>query len=79
VVDSCGVIVAASRGIGEGIVGIIYELKLAGSFRSFWGVCGDAVRVGFEGCSVRLVSFLGEVVAYICLPFVCVTDLLLCC
>lgn len=26
-------------------------LEFAGSFSSFWGVGGDAVGVGFEGCS----------------------------
>jgi hypothetical protein len=54
VVCACGIILAPARGIGEGIVCVIYELKLAGSFGAFWGFVGNTVRVGFECCSVIL-------------------------
>ena len=46
-VGACRVVVATTGGLGEGIVGVIYSLELAGSFGAFWGVGGDAVGVGF--------------------------------
>ena len=53
-VDACRVVVPTASGVGEGKVGVVYELEFAGSFGAFWGVGGDAVGVGFECCSVRL-------------------------
>lgn len=49
-VGACGVVVAAPRGVGEGEVGIVYELEFAGSLTAFGGLGGDAVGVGFECC-----------------------------
>ena len=46
-VDACGVVVSAAGGLGEGVVGVVYELEFAGSFGAFWRVGGDAVGVGF--------------------------------
>jgi hypothetical protein len=47
VVDPGGVVVAAAGGVRERVVGVVYYLELAGSFRAFWGVGGDAVGMGF--------------------------------
>jgi len=48
VVGSCGVVVTSTGGVGEGVVGVIYMLEFTGSFGAFWGIGGDAVRVGSE-------------------------------
>jgi len=50
-IDACGVVVFATGGVRECIVGVIYDLEFAGSLGTFWRVGGDAVGVGFEGCS----------------------------
>jgi len=50
-IDACGVVVFAARGVGECIVGVVYDLEFAGSLGTFWRVGGDAVGVGFESCS----------------------------
>lgn len=47
---ACGIVVSAARGLGEGIIGVVYDLEFSSSFSTFWGVGGDAVGVGFE-CS----------------------------
>jgi hypothetical protein len=47
VVDSCSVVVSATGGLREGVVGVVYDLEFAGSFGAFWRVGGDAVGVGF--------------------------------
>jgi hypothetical protein len=83
VVCSSGVVVAAACGVGEGEIGVVYELEFASSFAAFWGFGGDAVRVGFECCSVTLLVAVvmldgngerwGEV------PFVGIANLLLTC
>lgn len=54
-----GVVVFAAGGVGEGVVGVVYELEFAGSFCAFWRVGGNAVGVGFESCSGR--ELVGEV------------------
>lgn len=36
-------------GVGEGVVGVVYELEFAGAGGAFGGVGGDAVGVRFEG------------------------------
>lgn len=51
-IGACGVVVATTRGFGEGIICIVYLLKFTSSLSAFRGVCGDAVGVCFEGCSV---------------------------
>lgn len=50
-VDSCGVVVSSSRGVGERVVGVVYLLELAGACCALWGVGGDAVGVSAESCS----------------------------
>jgi hypothetical protein len=54
VVCSGGVVVAAACGVGEGEIGVVYELEFASSFAAFWGFGGDAVWVGFECCPETL-------------------------
>jgi hypothetical protein len=54
VVCSGGVVVSTACRVREGEVGVVYQLEFAGSFAAFWGVSGDAVGVGSECCSVRL-------------------------
>ena len=50
-VGACGVVVAPARGIGEGVVGVIYLLKFLGASWALRGVGGDAVGMGFESLS----------------------------
>jgi len=52
-VDAGGVVVAAAGGLGECVVGVVYELEFSGSFGAFGGVGGDAVGVAFE-CRSRM-------------------------
>ena len=42
-----GVVVAATGGVGEGVVCVVHLLELLGSSGAFGGVRGDAVRVVF--------------------------------
>lgn len=51
-VCACGVVVSAARGVGEGVVGVVYLLEFLGTGRAFWGVGCYAVGVGFQGLSV---------------------------
>ncbi len=51
-VDARRVVVAATGGVRESVVGVVYELEFAGAFTSFGRVRGDAVRMGFERSSV---------------------------
>lgn len=51
---SCGIVVSAAGWVGEGVVGVVYELEFSGSLRAFWGICWDAVGVGSKCCSVEL-------------------------
>ena len=48
------VVVAAARGIGKCVVGVIYFLKLLGASRAFGGVGRDAVGMGFQGLSAPM-------------------------
>ena len=50
-VDACRVVVPTASGVGEGKVGVVYELEFAGSFGALWGIGRHAVGVGFECCS----------------------------
>ena len=59
-VGSRGVVVAATGGVGEGVVGVIYELEFAGSFGAFWGVGRDAVRMCSESCSGEALAAISE-------------------
>ena len=43
----CGVVVAAARGVGQRVVGVIDLLELAGFFSALRRVGGDAVGVMF--------------------------------
>ena len=52
-VDARGIVVFATGGVGQGVVGVVYELKFTGSFFSFGGVGCYSIRVGFECCSRR--------------------------
>lgn len=56
VVDAGGVVVAAAGWVGECVIGVVYDLEFARPFGAFWGVGGDAVGVGFQGCSERVLS-----------------------
>ena len=58
-VGARGVVVAAARGVGEGVVGVVYLLEFLGARGALRGVGGDAVRVGFQGLSFGV--GLGEV------------------
>jgi hypothetical protein len=49
VVDACGVVVAATAFVRQGVVGVIDLLELAGAFGAFWRVRGYAIGVGFQG------------------------------
>ena len=53
-VDACCIVVAASCGVPECVVGIIYYLEFLGAFGAFWGLGGDAVG----GVFVMLLWFL---------------------
>ena len=46
-----GVVLASPGWVGEGVVGVVDYLELAGADGAFFGVLGDAVGVGFESCS----------------------------
>ena len=82
-VCACRVVVLAARGVGEGVVGVVYLLEFFGPGRAFWGVRCYAVGVGFQGLPV----FEGEVLVtgfrnwgavedlYRCLLFVGIADL----
>lgn len=50
-VRACFVVLASARGVGQRVVGVVYELELASSFWAFGGFVGDAVGVRFECCS----------------------------
>ena len=45
------IVIPASAGIRKSVVGVVYELKFAGSCGSFWRIGGDAVWVSFKCCS----------------------------
>jgi len=47
-IDACGIIIFAARGVGECVVSVVYDLEFAGSLGTFWRVGGDAVGVSFE-------------------------------
>lgn len=55
-VYTCGVVVLAASGVGEGIVGVVYELEFTGAFLSFGGAFWNAVGVSFECCSGVLLA-----------------------
>lgn len=48
-----GVVVASAGGVGEGVVGVVDELELAGSLGAFWGLGGDSVGVCLQSSSRR--------------------------
>jgi hypothetical protein len=50
------VIVVATCGIGESVVGIVNDLEFASAICAFGGVGGDTVGVRFEGCSGRMLA-----------------------
>lgn len=43
------VVFSPPGGVGEGVVGVVYELEFAGARGAVGGVGGDAVGVRFEG------------------------------
>lgn len=45
------VVFAASARVGEDVVGVVYLLEAFCASGAFWGVCGDAIGVVFEGSS----------------------------
>ena len=53
VVAPRGVVVAPARGFGEGIVCVVDLLEFLGARGAFGRIGGDAVRVRFQGLSVR--------------------------
>ncbi len=55
-VCACGIIVAATRAVGEGVVGIVYELEFTSSFGAFWGIGWDTIGMCFECCAVVLLG-----------------------
>lgn len=76
-VDSCGIVIASTRGFGKGIICVVYELKLPGSFWAFGRVDWNSIGVGFEGCSKSYMLERGYDEGEQILPLVCITDLLL--
>jgi hypothetical protein len=79
VVGACGVVVSTPGCVGKSKVGVVYELEFAGSFGTFWGIGWDAVGVGLECCSGKMLVVAlwgdrgeGKV------PFVGISDLLSC-
>lgn len=77
-VGAGGVIVAASGGVAQGVVGVVYLLEFLGSGYTGGVIVRDTVGVGLEGCSRRGLVWLwrrgGRGV-----PFIGFTDLLLGC
>lgn len=67
-----GIVVAATRDIGEGIVGVVYELEFTGSFSAFWGIDWDTIGMCFECCAIGMLDlwlfFFGS---YECMLTVC--------
>lgn len=47
-VDSRGVVVFTTGGVGECVVSVVYQLEFAGSFFAFGRVCWYSIGVGFE-------------------------------